>query len=242
MHTQPSLCADDKDLDAGFWFNYRYRPFLKSSPVAGGTARHQNFTVSLTAGAPVPVAKAKGSVGLREVAPFLTDAAYGLVSAATLARMIGVYCFVADGMMNTQIIAVSLTCPNGEQVTVLIQRPECEIEQTGFGTAHILHEDETLGLYILEIAPNGAIPAHCHHQMRECELILDDGLLQQGLPVARGCAFDWPLGHVHAYANPTPQPRRILCIDSPRFTPADEVALTPPPPLAPLAPAAHYLA
>jgi hypothetical protein len=73
--------------------------------------------------------------------------------------------------------------------------------------------------------------------MRESELVLDDGLLQQGLPVARGSAFDWPQGHVHAYANPTARPRRILCIDSPRFTPADEVPLTPPPPLVPMA---HY--
>ncbi len=203
------------------------------------------FTISLTADTPIPDkpipgTKRRDAAGLRAVAPFLADAAYGMVPAATLARMIGRYCFTGEGMADTEAIVVSLTCPDGKHATALVERPDFEIEQAGFGVAHILHEDDILGLYILEIAPHGAIPAHCHHQMRESELILDDGLLQQGLPVARGSAFDWPLGHAHAYANPTVQPRRILCIDSPRFTPADEVPLTPPPPLVPLAPMAHY--
>jgi len=60
--------------------------------------------------------------------------------------------------------------------------------------------------------------------------------------VARGNAFAWPLGHVHAYRNPTGRPRRILCLDSPRFSPADEVPLTAPPPLVALAPLVNYLA
>jgi mannose-6-phosphate isomerase-like protein (cupin superfamily) len=58
--------------------------------------------------------------------------------------------------------------------------------------------------------------------------------------VARGTAYDWPLGHVHAYRNPTARPLRILCIDSPRFDSADEQPLIPAPPLVPLAPFAEY--
>ena len=124
---------------------------------------------------------------------------------------------------------------------MLVERPEFEVEHTAFGAAHIVHEDDTLGLYILEIAPRGIIPAHYHRVMRESELILDDGLLQQDRPVARGNAFAWPLGHVHAYRNPTGRPRRILCLDRPRFMPEDEVPLSAAP-LVPLAPLVNYLA
>ncbi|MFQ5567155.1 MAG: cupin domain-containing protein, partial [Paracoccaceae bacterium] len=66
--------------------------------------------------------------------------------------------------------------------------------------------------------------------------------LQQDRPVAPGNAFAWPLGHVHAYRNPTDRPRRILCIDSPRFMPEDEVPLAATPLLVPLAPLGNYLA
>ena len=59
--------------------------------------------------------------------------------------------------------------------------------------------------------------------------------------MARGNAFAWPLGHVHAYRNPTGRARRILCIDSPRFMPEDEVPLAAAA-LMPLAPFVNYLA
>jgi hypothetical protein len=93
---------------------------------------------------------------------------------------------------------------------------------------------------VLEIAPSHAIPAHCHRVMREWELTLDAGLLQQGRPVPRGAAFAWPRGYVHAYRNATARPLRVLCIDSPRFDPADELPIAPAPPLAPRAPFAAY--
>jgi mannose-6-phosphate isomerase-like protein (cupin superfamily) len=237
MQAQSSFSAEGstEKPGTGVRFHFPYRPFGRLGSRDSGAAPRRDFKVSLTADVPV-----RGTAGLRAVAPFLADAAHDMVPTVTLARMIGRYCFAAGGMAEPEVIAVSLTCPDGTQATALVERPEFETEQTVFGTAHILHEDDTLGLYILEIAANGAIPAHCHHRMRESELILDDGLLQQGLPVARGSAFDWPLGHIHAYTNPTRQPRRILCIDSPRFCPMDEVALWPPPPLVPLAPMAHY--
>ncbi len=68
------------------------------------------------------------------------------------------------------------------------------------------------------------------------------GDASQDRPVARGNAFAWPLGHVHAYRNPTGRPRRILCLDRPRFMPEDEVPLAAAPPLVPLAPLVNYLA
>jgi hypothetical protein len=138
-------------------------------------------------------------------------------------------------------IWVTLSNTEGVWARRQVDPLDFKIERTAFGAAHILHEDDTLGLYLLEIAPHSTIPAHCHRVMRESELILDDGLLQQGQPVQRGNAYAWPFGHVHTYRNPTDRPRRVLCIDSRRFMPADEVALKPGFVLAPMVPLTNYL-
>jgi mannose-6-phosphate isomerase-like protein (cupin superfamily) len=233
------------EAGAGSEFSFPYRRF--EAPEDGGAraARRLGFTVTLTPG-PGPAALRPAAAGLHAAAAFLVDAAYDAVPAATLARMIGRYFFASGCSGAADIVTVLLASTRGGRATalatVLVERPEFEVEHTAFGAAHIVHEDDTLGLYILEIAPRGAIPAHCHRVMRESELILDDGLLQQGRPVAPGNAFAWPLGHVHAYRNPTGRPRRILCLDSPRFMPEDEVPLAAVPPLVPLAPLVNYLA
>ncbi len=225
------------ETGAGSEFSFPYRRF----EARARATRRLGFTVTLTPGTGVTP-----TAGLRAAAAFLVDTAYGTVPAATLARMIGRYFFASGGAGAADTVTVSLASTCGEKATALaralVQRPEIEVEHTAFGAAHIVHEDDTIGLYILEIAPHGTIPAHCHQVMRESELILDDGLLQQDRPVARGTAFAWPLGHVHAYRNPTGRARRILCIDSPRFMPEDEILLAPTAPLVPLAPLVNYLA
>jgi len=180
-----------------------------------------------------------GAAAPGAVAAFLADCAYDAVPLATLARMIGLW-VLGGAATSSRAADVALSTSRGERTRLRLAPPRFETEHTDFGAAHILHEDDVLGLYVLEIAPGRAIPAHCHRVMREWELILDDGLLQQGRPVARGAAFAWPLGHVHAYRNPTSRPLRILCIDRPRFTRTDEVPLIPAPALAPLAPFAEY--
>lgn len=230
-----------EEAGAGSEFSFPYRSF----EAPGGGGRRLGFTVTLTPGAG-PSAPRPATAGLRAAAAFLVDTAHGAVPAATLARMIGRYFFASGCTGGGGGVTVSLASTRGRRATALaterVQRPEFEVEHTAFGAAHIVHEDDTLGLYILEIAPRGIIPAHYHRVMRESELILDDGLLQQDRPVARGNAFAWPLGHVHAYRNPTGRPRRILCLDRPRFMPEDEVPLAAAAPLVPLAPLVNYLA
>ncbi len=225
------------EVGAGSEFSFPYRRFEAPDDDGVSAAQQLGFTVTLT-----PSAGMAATAGLRAAAAFLIDTAHGAVPAATLARMIGRYFFASGGAGAADTVAVSLASTRGERATVMVERPEIEVEHTAFGAAHIVHEDDTIGLYILEIAPHGTIPAHCHQVMRESELILDDGLLQQDRPVAPGNAFAWPLGHVHAYRNPTGQPRRILCLDSPRFMPEDEVPLASAPPLVPLAPLVNSLA
>jgi dihydroneopterin aldolase len=109
-------------------------------------------------------------------------------------------------------------------------------EVTKFGRVDIVLETSEAGIYRLNVAPGEAIPLHVHRQMRESELVLSEGLLCQGRPVAPGTIFHWPLHVSHRYDNPTNRFQSILCVDSPRFIPEDEVevsgepgGLAPPP-------------
>lgn len=209
---------------------FPYRP-------AGVPARNSRIT-SFTAA----LDRARGSSETLEgvlggPAAFLADVAFGTVTLEALAAIIGRFA-LATGLA-AEGASVTLSA-GGLHTTRQALWRDLAVEETGFGAARVLYEEPAIGLYILEIAPGRSIPAHCHHVMREWELILDDGLLQQGNQVPRGSAFAWPLGQVHAYRNPTARPLRILCIDSPRFDPADERPLEPAPPLVPLAPFAKY--
>lgn len=96
-------------------------------------------------------------------------------------------------------------------------------EVSKFGDVDIVYERPELGIYRLNVAPHGSIPLHVHRQMHESELVLTDGLLCQGKPVAVGSVFHWPHGAAHRYDNPTDRVQTVLCVDSPRFTAEDEV-------------------
>lgn len=219
-----------------------YRPYESAGIEGKNLKRPLSFLVTLAGSA-----ARLDAADLRAAVAFLIDTAHGVVPLTTLACMIGSYCHAMAKSLESKSLAnapitISLEDSLGGRTTARIDPPDFGTERTTFGTAHILHEDAILGLYILEIGPHSAIPAHCHWVMRESELILDDGLLQQGQPVARGDAYAWPLGYVHAYRNPTGQPRRILCVDSPRFRPADEVPLADGQPLVLMPPLINYLA
>lgn len=96
-------------------------------------------------------------------------------------------------------------------------------EDKPFGRVDIIQESEGYGIYRLRIRPGGSISPHAHQMMEESELVLGSGLRLQGKPVARGMAFRWPRGFVHRYDNPGPGVQTVLCVDRPRFIPADEV-------------------
>jgi dihydroneopterin aldolase len=98
-----------------------------------------------------------------------------------------------------------------------------QTEESKFGHVDVVFETRDAGIYRLNVAPGRCIPLHVHKQMRESELVLSEGLLCQGQPVAPGSVFHWPLGAAHRYDNPTTRFQTILCVDSPRFMPEDEV-------------------
>lgn len=100
-----------------------------------------------------------------------------------------------------------------------------EVEHKPFGTVDVIHETKNAGVYRLHVAPGKSIPLHVHQQMRESEMVLGDGLLCQGQRCAPGTVHRWPRGAAHTYSNPTDRHQTILCVDSPRFMPEDEIGV-----------------
>lgn len=96
-------------------------------------------------------------------------------------------------------------------------------EHSRFGIVDIIHETRDAGIYRLNVAPKSGIPLHIHRVMNETELVLSEGLLCQGEQAAVGSVRSWPLNFPHRYDNPTDRYQSIVCVDSPPFTPDDEV-------------------
>jgi dihydroneopterin aldolase len=107
-------------------------------------------------------------------------------------------------------------------------------ERKPWGSVDVLHETRDAGLYRLNVAPGQGIPLHVHRVMRECELVLSEGLLCQGVPAPSGSVFRWPHDAPHRYDNPTDRWQTILCVDAPPFLPSDEIEVQGAP--APIAP------
>ena len=98
-----------------------------------------------------------------------------------------------------------------------------ENEDKAWGTVDIIHETKGAGIYRLNVAPAKSIPLHVHQQMRESEMVLGNGLLCQGEACPPGTVHRWPRGAAHTYHNPTERHQTVLCVDSPRFIPDDEI-------------------
>ena len=176
----------------------------------------------------------------RAAAGFVIDSTIGTVAPDDLARMIGSLFFALTVGRRHKRVEVMVGDGQELNATARLLRGELPVETNGFGMVHVVHEIDALGLYVLEIAAGATIPAHFHRVMEETEMVLDPGLLQQNLRVRAGDAFIWPAGYVHEYRNPTSRPRRILCIDRPKFVPEDEVLVTGAPLLMPRRPSCNY--
>ncbi|MFZ8837033.1 MAG: dihydroneopterin aldolase [Flavobacteriales bacterium] len=115
-------------------------------------------------------------------------------------------------------------------VTVMRKADEMQygVEHNDFGRVDILHENQDCGVYLLHIPAAGQIPAHIHKVMGEAELIMSRGLLLQGEAVDGGIAHFWPLEFIHQYDNPSQETRTILCVNRPKFDPADEIKVEQP--------------
>jgi 8-oxo-dGTP pyrophosphatase MutT (NUDIX family) len=101
-------------------------------------------------------------------------------------------------------------------------------DSTKWGLVDILNKPEdTAEIVVLKIAPGKEIPWHLHHIMRETEILLDFGLICQGIQVD----FDsdslriWERKEPHCYVNRSINWKLVLCIDLPRFIFSDEVEI-----------------
>jgi dihydroneopterin aldolase len=164
----------------------------------------------------------------------LSACRFGMVETAAHALARYLLLPPAPGERRAQIEALRLRLTKPSAVLAGQALPSLEItrdadefapqtESSKFGNVDVVFETRDAGIYRLNVAPGRFIPLHVHRQMRESELVLTDGLLCQGKPVAPGTVFHWPLGAAHRYDNPTPRHQTILCVDSPRFMPEDEI-------------------
>jgi len=126
-----------------------------------------------------------------------------------------------------------LVALSGKAVPTLeIQRQRSDFtmvtETKSFGFVDIVFETKECGVYRERITPRTVLPTHVHHHLDESELVLGDGLLLQGQPVAAGTAHTWPRGYPHRYENVTDIEQSFICIDRPAFIPTDEVEVDVP--------------
>lgn len=126
-----------------------------------------------------------------------------------------------------------LVALSGKAVPTLeIQRQRSDFtmvtETKSFGFVDVVFETKECGVYRERITPRTVLPTHVHHHLDESELVLGDGLLLQGQPVAAGTAHTWPRGYPHRYENVTDIEQSFICIDRPAFIPTDEVEVDVP--------------
>ncbi len=168
-----------------------------------------------------------------QVAFLLTTCRFGMLETAAHALSCLLLLPPAAGERRAQVQALRLrltkpTALAGHAIPYLeIRRKAADIEAkheiSSFGHVDIVCETRDVGIYRLNISPGQSIPLHLHKKMQEAELVLSEGLLCQGKPVAAGAVFRWPLNTPHVYENPTAQFQTILCVDSPSFMSDDEV-------------------
>jgi dihydroneopterin aldolase len=85
-----------------------------------------------------------------------------------------------------------------------------------------VHEGPGYSVYRLRLEPGGTVTHAFAPPGEQAELVLGEGVLLNGAPVARGMAFHWPGGAVRRYDNPTATAQALLCVSLPRFFPLAE--------------------
>jgi len=171
----------------------------------------------------------------RNVAFVLTSARFGMLETAALGLARLLLAPPARGERRARIerARVELSKPEAlhHRATpkLIIEREASEyryvVEERPFGTVDVIHETRDAGVYRLNVKPGGVIPLHVHRVMEEAELVLSEGLLCQGKPVAVGTMHRWPKDAAHLYENPTDRWQSILCVDSPPFIESDEIVV-----------------
>lgn len=196
--------------------------YLDTRPAAGGGGLRQTVDYARLTG---------------ELRFLLESARFLLLETAADALARYVLAPPTEDVPHAQVEAVALTLRKPAalsgvlpSLTVFRQRDEVdlEVEHKPFGRVDVVHVSQGCGIYRLRVAPGRSIPTHVHRVMDERELVLGDGLLLQGQPVAPGTGVSWPKELPHRYDNPTDVEQTILCVDRPPFLPSDEIEVDEP--------------
>ncbi len=104
------------------------------------------------------------------------------------------------------------------------------VEPKPWGWVDVIAETGQIEMVRLVLEPGGLLPNHIHRRMIEAEVVLDPGLEgweddAPAAPLAVGRVRRWRHGQPHGYRCTGPHPAGILCLDAPRFDPADEQIL-----------------
>jgi hypothetical protein len=88
-----------------------------------------------------------------------------------------------------------------------------------FGSVDTIYEDGNVGVHRLWIKPGGSLVTGEAPSSHRRELVLGDGLLVEGQPVAPGTALDWPRRSQHRYDNPRPTEQPLITVEHPPAIP-----------------------
>ena len=90
---------------------------------------------------------------------------------------------------------------------------------TSFGAVAVVQESSDAGIYLLNIAGQQSIAAHCLEHSHEHTLTITAGLNLQGKSVPSCYAVSWPANTPRSWKNTTTQAQQILCINQPACDP-----------------------
>lgn len=80
----------------------------------------------------------------------------------------------------------------------------CSKEYNSWGDVDVIAENESAGLYVLNVARDQCIPLHIHRRTQEAEMVLDPFVFCQERQVPVGTVNIWNVQQAHVYAYRPP--------------------------------------
>ena len=138
-------------------------------------------------------------------------ARYMLISNPELVREVTVSIIKPHIMPAPTLPRVTLTRTASSIFTISRSAP--------FGSVAVVQESSDAGIYLLTIAAQQSIAAHCLEHSSEHTMTITAGLSLQGKSVSSYYAINWPAHTPRVWKNSTAQPQQILCINRPARDP-----------------------
>jgi FolB domain-containing protein len=161
----------------------------------------------------------------REIVFLLKSCRFGLIETAAGALASYVLAAPGPGEQRAHVLGVRLklikphALPRGTEASLEIRRERDWVkiteEQTAFGNVEVLFESREASIFRVNLAPNRKCALHRETRPHEAEMVLTEGLVDDGLPRLTGSARRFATGTPRTYENPTAHWQSILCVHSP---------------------------